>query len=68
MVTCNNIFRIMSAPPALPARAKPKLRSADGSALDPIAVDGAELREQAAASMSLAIELALTLGYTGDKG
>jgi hypothetical protein len=44
------------------------VRSADGSALDPIAVDGAELREQAGASMSLAIELALTLGYTGDKG
>jgi hypothetical protein len=31
-------------------------------------INGAELREQAAASVSRAIELALTLGYTGDKG
>jgi hypothetical protein len=38
------------------------------SATASIAFNGAELREQAAASASRAIELVQTLGYTGDKG
>jgi hypothetical protein len=58
----------MNGAPARRGRADTDGRIVNRSATSSIAFNDAELREQAAASASRAIELVQTLGYTGDKG